>query len=350
MAVESLKCKECGESYPLDARFVCEQCFGPLEVAYDFSRPRSRRGAAEDPGRVARHLAVFGLPALRGPARRSAGARADAADPRRPARRAARAGRALDQERRGQPDTLLQGPRRRRGDRQGEGARLRDRRLRVDREPRQRRRRPLRRRRPRLLRLRPRRPRGAEAARHRASTAPTWSASAAPTTTSTGSVPSSARPTPGPSSTSTCAPTTPRARRRWRSRRSSSSAGSLPDRVVAPIASGSIFTKVAKGMTRLARAGAGRGRSAGLLRRAGAGLLARGDRVRRGLGRLQAASAARHDRQEPRDRGSRPTAPTRSTWRGAQAASSSPSPTRRSATASGCSPRRPASSRRRPAA
>jgi threonine synthase len=37
MAVEALKCKECGESYPLDARFVCEQCFGPLEVAYDFS-------------------------------------------------------------------------------------------------------------------------------------------------------------------------------------------------------------------------------------------------------------------------------------------------------------------------
>src|SRR6478735_2494687 len=37
MAVQSLKCKECGESYPLDARFVCEQCFGPLEVHYDFS-------------------------------------------------------------------------------------------------------------------------------------------------------------------------------------------------------------------------------------------------------------------------------------------------------------------------
>jgi threonine synthase len=37
MAVESLKCKECGHSYPLDARFVCEQCFGPLEVAYDYS-------------------------------------------------------------------------------------------------------------------------------------------------------------------------------------------------------------------------------------------------------------------------------------------------------------------------
>ncbi len=37
MAVQALKCKECGETYPLDARFVCEQCFGPLEVAYDFS-------------------------------------------------------------------------------------------------------------------------------------------------------------------------------------------------------------------------------------------------------------------------------------------------------------------------
>ena len=37
MAVQSLKCKECGETYGLDARFVCEQCFGPLEVTYDFS-------------------------------------------------------------------------------------------------------------------------------------------------------------------------------------------------------------------------------------------------------------------------------------------------------------------------
>jgi threonine synthase len=37
MAVESLKCKECGQVYPLEALFVCEQCFGPLEVSYDFS-------------------------------------------------------------------------------------------------------------------------------------------------------------------------------------------------------------------------------------------------------------------------------------------------------------------------
>ncbi|MEA2308245.1 MAG: threonine synthase [Thermoleophilaceae bacterium] len=37
MSVEALKCKECDERYPLDARFVCERCFGPLEVAYDLS-------------------------------------------------------------------------------------------------------------------------------------------------------------------------------------------------------------------------------------------------------------------------------------------------------------------------
>lgn len=37
MAVDALKCKECGTEYPLEARFVCEHCFGPLEVHYDFS-------------------------------------------------------------------------------------------------------------------------------------------------------------------------------------------------------------------------------------------------------------------------------------------------------------------------
>src|SRR5919106_3014010 len=37
LGLESLRCKECGAEYPLDARYVCEQCFGPLEVAYDHS-------------------------------------------------------------------------------------------------------------------------------------------------------------------------------------------------------------------------------------------------------------------------------------------------------------------------
>ncbi|MBV9362628.1 MAG: threonine synthase [Solirubrobacterales bacterium] len=34
MPPESLRCKECKTEYPLDARYVCERCFGPLEVTY----------------------------------------------------------------------------------------------------------------------------------------------------------------------------------------------------------------------------------------------------------------------------------------------------------------------------
>jgi threonine synthase len=37
MSVESLKCKECGTVYELGASYVCENCFGPLEVTYDYS-------------------------------------------------------------------------------------------------------------------------------------------------------------------------------------------------------------------------------------------------------------------------------------------------------------------------
>ncbi|HVO55875.1 MAG TPA: threonine synthase [Solirubrobacterales bacterium] len=37
MSIESLKCKECGSPAELGANYVCENCFGPLEVAYDYS-------------------------------------------------------------------------------------------------------------------------------------------------------------------------------------------------------------------------------------------------------------------------------------------------------------------------
>ena len=37
MPTRSLRCKECGTEYPLEAHYVCEHCFGPLEVAYDHS-------------------------------------------------------------------------------------------------------------------------------------------------------------------------------------------------------------------------------------------------------------------------------------------------------------------------
>jgi threonine synthase len=35
MPPESLRCKECKTTYPLEAQYVCERCFGPLEVAYE---------------------------------------------------------------------------------------------------------------------------------------------------------------------------------------------------------------------------------------------------------------------------------------------------------------------------
>ena len=37
MPVQALQCKECREAYPLEARYVCDRCFGPLEVTYDLS-------------------------------------------------------------------------------------------------------------------------------------------------------------------------------------------------------------------------------------------------------------------------------------------------------------------------
>ena len=39
--VKGLKCRECGRPYPKEALFVCEYCFGPLEVDYDYERIKS---------------------------------------------------------------------------------------------------------------------------------------------------------------------------------------------------------------------------------------------------------------------------------------------------------------------
>ncbi len=35
MAVTNLACRECGTTYELSAQYVCSRCFGPLEVVYD---------------------------------------------------------------------------------------------------------------------------------------------------------------------------------------------------------------------------------------------------------------------------------------------------------------------------
>jgi threonine synthase len=49
MPPEALRCKECKTEYPLEARYVCEQCFGPLEVRY-----ASREGL--DPAELKRRI------------------------------------------------------------------------------------------------------------------------------------------------------------------------------------------------------------------------------------------------------------------------------------------------------
>jgi len=47
-----LRCRVCGEGYPLDPVHVCERCFGPLEVAYDdaaIARDLTRESIASGP-------------------------------------------------------------------------------------------------------------------------------------------------------------------------------------------------------------------------------------------------------------------------------------------------------------
>jgi threonine synthase len=60
MAVSHLQCKECKAQYPLEALYVCERCFGPLEVAYDHSRlsldvPELRRRIQGGPQNIWRY-------------------------------------------------------------------------------------------------------------------------------------------------------------------------------------------------------------------------------------------------------------------------------------------------------
>lgn len=38
--IQSLKCRECGKKYEPQLRYICEECFGPLDVIYDTSNIR----------------------------------------------------------------------------------------------------------------------------------------------------------------------------------------------------------------------------------------------------------------------------------------------------------------------
>jgi threonine synthase len=56
--VIGLRCRECGRQYPAEALHVCDFCFGPLEVDYDYERIASaisREGIAQGPRTIWRY-------------------------------------------------------------------------------------------------------------------------------------------------------------------------------------------------------------------------------------------------------------------------------------------------------
>jgi threonine synthase len=50
-----LTCRECGSAFDLGAAYACSECFGPLEVAYDFSRV-TREGIEAGPANLWRYV------------------------------------------------------------------------------------------------------------------------------------------------------------------------------------------------------------------------------------------------------------------------------------------------------
>lgn len=55
----ALKCRECGREYPIEPIHVCEFCFGPLEVKYDYEEIKkniSRRKIEEGPRSLWRYI------------------------------------------------------------------------------------------------------------------------------------------------------------------------------------------------------------------------------------------------------------------------------------------------------
>ena len=239
MSAEALRCKECGADYPLDARYVCERCFGPLEVRYGaparFAKvDEVRRRIQGGPQNIWRYAR---LPAARGRPARPAGRASSRTGLPAGCTPLIRADRLAERLGLGEvwvkndaanpthsfKDRVVSVARRPRA-----RARLRGARLRLDRQPRELRRRPRRGARAGVLRLHPVRPRGAEGPRDRRLRHEPRRRSAATTTTSTASAPSSRASATGRSSTSTCARTTPRAPRRSPTRSPSSSAGRCP--------------------------------------------------------------------------------------------------------------------------
>ena len=63
--VRGLSCKECGREYPVTPQHVCEFCFGPLEVVYDYDEiaAQTTRGSiAAGPESIWRYAALLPAP------------------------------------------------------------------------------------------------------------------------------------------------------------------------------------------------------------------------------------------------------------------------------------------------
>lgn len=60
--LKGLRCRECAQVYPAEARFVCENCFGPLEAYYDRASQKanvSRADIAAGPSNLWRYAAFL---------------------------------------------------------------------------------------------------------------------------------------------------------------------------------------------------------------------------------------------------------------------------------------------------
>ena len=313
MAVSHLECKECKARVPAGGavrlRALLRAARGrlrpqPPRAATSASCAARIQGGPQNIWRYADFLPLAGGPP--GPSGRLASrvgpaGRLHAADPRRPARRAARAARGVGQERRRQPDPLVQGPRRlgRRRRARASSASRRSRAPRPATSP---------------TRWRPTARRWGWTPT--CSSRPTWRSRRCSRRASTGRNWSRVKGNYDDVNrlcTELCA------ERDWAfvniNLRPYYAEGSktlafeiaeqlgweLPDRCVVPVASGSLFTKIAKGFAEWRELGLLERRAAADERRPGRGLLAGRERVRRRPRRVPAGQA-RHDRQVAGDR------------------------------------------------
>src|SRR6202171_1849201 len=64
-SLKRLRCRECGRLRDFEPAYVCEHCFGPLEVAYDFGEVRervSRESIARGPNTIWRYRELLPAP------------------------------------------------------------------------------------------------------------------------------------------------------------------------------------------------------------------------------------------------------------------------------------------------